>query len=1279
MSKIFKYFVLAIFFFCSALIINAQNTSPVNQSEDNKIVELSLTFLKAYARYDLKVMDSLCAFSAEAKKVIRQPNWANWENKGNLVFDGAVNQFTKINKEKALARITLSLREEDLNGKEILNPMSFDFSLIKDNSKWKISNIGATARWLSIELLSAQDNRFIKEIIIREKKYLNSDELTIVLEDLQDYISQNQKKIIKIIEIIVSEVDSPKYKAAVLYEQGRLLLNSNKLTEAEKVLSEAQILSQTAGNELLNAQSLILLGEINLKNKKETEADQLFTKGVNYFLDKSNLLDQQLRWIRIAGNDYFNEEKYEQARKYYIKAEELAEKANNLPWQVFLIKDIGDCDFGLKRYAEALQYYRRILAILERPESQAGFYYGWGDETINLPIISTAIAFTLEKINQNSEAEQSFLNACDLAYKKNSAKELHYSCGALVEYYFRISSDQKAIESFSKLSEKLFELKAESELVEEIKDFIIILALEKGKLNQSEKVLEYWSGKISPEKITSIYLTQLVIYERTFKWSLSQEISKKIIDSKYSTDEEKLIAIIMLAEICAAQHQKREGLNWVKKAEIFAKELNDKYAIALVSMFKIIFVLDEDNDIQNITELQKIIEENADSDFIVAFASYWLGASYISLAEDDYKANSELVKKGISIIQKSIEIYNRPKNKEFRFAALPAYFALALIYKETGEFEVALETIKKAKEIISDNELNLMQGCLELLEAEIQIASGNITNARESFKNGIEGIDQQRRFIGGGIQGQLNYYAAFNSIFKEAVANELKSNNIENAIAITDLAKGRILRELTQKGSKPDWLTADETLKGVLSTTVIIKNGVNSKASSDETRISIKQTSDQIKTLEIDNQTAVLDYLVDDDNIHLFVLTSEPLSSSQGVSYNKYWQHYIIKYDYLVEYKIKQFQNILRNNKTEYREIAKELYRLLLKPAEKQISGKSTLIILPDSFLWQVPFQALIIGDSANKNEDRQEKFVIEQFAVQYAFSLTNLINSRQVKKERENQKINTKSKNILAIGNSTFKQQVISLKPLSETSFPFENKPKTIEFIIQDGIVRKIIPKRQIKLEPLPGAIVETNNLLKVYGVNRLDYWLNKNATKSKFIEKASSYKIIHIATHGILDDENPLNSSLVFSDFNLDAQNTAIVKNQKSKITKQIVKFSPFGEEYLLTAEEILSQLRLNADLVVLSACDTANGEVSDGEGLIGLTWAFLGAGALNVVANQWKVEDGKTPELMKEFHRQLQDKKQNNPIPVALQKSVKTLLDDPDYYHPYYWAGFVSIGAP
>lgn len=1282
MRKIIKYFVLVVFFIAyDNEISNAQNTSQnqVNQIEVNKITEVAVAFMKAYSKHDQAVMDSFIASKSEFKNKARQQIWDKWQGRENLVFDRVVNQFARINGENALARITFDLREINLGDEETLNPFSLDFTLIKEGKNWKIFNAGDSARLLVENLQAAEFEQSLLEIIRDEKAFLNSYELWDILNYLKNNVGQDKNRILEIFEMLEPQIEEQKYRKVFLFEQGWQLINSGNLSpvnekdlaRAEKSFLESISLSQNSKNDLSYASSLIGLGGVYLKKKMETEAAQVIDKGLNIFLSKLNLTDKQLTWFRNAGNIYFNQKKYEQAHKYYEQGEKIAEKSNHIPWLAVFIKDLGDCDWYAEKYPEALQQYQKLAIILERPEEKEGFLNG--AERINLPTIYATIANTLEKLNRKSEAQPLFEKSCSLTYATNSPQDLKFTCNSLIEYYFRNNSDQKAVESFNKLSEKLFELKAETELIDQLKDFVLIFGIEKGKHSQAEKIVEYWSEKLSPEKRKDIYQIQMSLYMNNYKWSLLQAVCQKIIDSEYSTNEDKLSASIGMATAYASQLQREEGLKWVNKAKIFANETNDKVSIASVKILEM-FILDEKGS-QNISQLQKFIQENSDNDFLVASANYYLGTSYFSLAEDDYKANSELVKKGIDALQKSLEIYNRPENN-YKAAALPVYFTLAVIYKETDDFQLALENIKKARAIAAETETNFMQSQLDLFEAEIQNALGDFPKAKECFKNGLPGLDTQSKYVGGGIQGQLNFYAVYHSVFQSAVNAELKTNSIDNAVAVVDLAKGRMLRELTQKDNK----------KGVITATVIKDNKMTDKNLPSKSNISVEQVSKQISSLNLNKDTAILNYFVDEDNIHLFILTSEAKMTSQEVSNQKdslqesSWRHYTIKYDYLIEYKVKRLQNLLRNNNdSNYRQIAKELYDLLLKPAEKQIDGKSTLIIIPDSFLWRLPFQALVAKDSANPNNAEKEKFVIEKFAVQYAFSLTHYIESEQVKKNRAEQQPKAGIKNVLAIGNSTFGEQIITLKPVPEVPSPFEDKPKKIESIIENGIVRKFTPPRRVQLRSLPGAAIEAKNLLKIYGVNRTDYWLDNNATKNKFIEKASSYKTIHIATHGILDDENSLNSSLVFSNFTLNGQNTIAGKTRKPIIIKQASKQSLYGEEYLLTAQEIFSDLRLNADLVILSACDTANGDVSAGEGLIGLTWAFLHAGATDVVASQWKVDDGKTPELMKEFHQQLQDKKQNNSIPIALQKSVKVLLQNQVYYHPYYWAGFVSIGSP
>jgi CHAT domain-containing protein len=105
------------------------------------------------------------------------------------------------------------------------------------------------------------------------------------------------------------------------------------------------------------------------------------------------------------------------------------------------------------------------------------------------------------------------------------------------------------------------------------------------------------------------------------------------------------------------------------------------------------------------------------------------------------------------------------------------------------------------------------------------------------------------------------------------------------------------------------------------------------------------------------------------------------------------------------------------------------------------------------------------------------------------------------------------------------------------------------------------------------------------------------------------------------------------------------------------------------------------LRADLVVLSACDTARGRFGAGEGVVGLSWAFFVAGTPTTVVSQWKVESVSTEHLMTEFHRNLQSALKNSSQKIseadALRLAVLKLNKNELYRHPFYWAGFIVVG--
>ena len=146
------------------------------------------------------------------------------------------------------------------------------------------------------------------------------------------------------------------------------------------------------------------------------------------------------------------------------------------------------------------------------------------------------------------------------------------------------------------------------------------------------------------------------------------------------------------------------------------------------------------------------------------------------------------------------------------------------------------------------------------------------------------------------------------------------------------------------------------------------------------------------------------------------------------------------------------------------------------------------------------------------------------------------------------------------------------------------------------------------------------------------------------------SNFKYVHFATHGLIDEEKPDLSSLV------------LTRNENS------------SDDGLLQATEIFN-LNLHADLVVLSACQTGLGKLVRGEGMIGLTRAFMYAGAPSVLASLWSVSDISTATLMGAFYENLINKNLNKTD--ALRKAQLTMIRDEKFAHPFYWAPFIIIG--
>jgi CHAT domain-containing protein/Tfp pilus assembly protein PilF len=192
--------------------------------------------------------------------------------------------------------------------------------------------------------------------------------------------------------------------------------------------------------------------------------------------------------------------------------------------------------------------------------------------------------------------------------------------------------------------------------------------------------------------------------------------------------------------------------------------------------------------------------------------------------------------------------------------------------------------------------------------------------------------------------------------------------------------------------------------------------------------------------------------------------------------------------------------------------------------------------------------------------------------------------------------------------------------------------------------------------LDTLPEAERQVRALGRMYGSGQSAVYVGEAATEERAKASAGGYRVFHVATHGVLSDTSPMYSHLVLS------------------------QAAQGPEDGLLEAREILG-MDLNADLAVLSACETGRGRIGAGEGVIGLTWAFFVAGCPRTVVSQWKVESASTTELMLAFHRYLKPRLETPGRRLgaaeALRQASLAVMHDARYRHPFYWAGFVLVG--
>jgi CHAT domain-containing protein/uncharacterized protein HemY len=543
--------------------------------------------------------------------------------------------------------------------------------------------------------------------------------------------------------------------------------------------------------------------------------------------------------------------------------------------------------------------------------------------------------------------------------------------------------------------------------------------------------------------------------------------------------------------------------------------------------------------------------------------------------------------KAIEYTQQSLAIARSIKDRQREGEVLGN---LGGVYISLGNYAKGIEYTQQSLAISRELKHRLGEGvALNNLGAAF-LRAGNPTEAEKMLVNGIQVWESMRQMLGSNDANKVSIFEGQAGTYRVLQQVRMAQNNPIAALEIAERGRARAFVDLlTQRLSTGD---------------------ANSVIASAPNQEQIRQIA------KAQNATLVQYSIIYDDfqiqgkskpresALYIWVIQPTGEITFRQVDLKPLWQkHKASLADLIIgnqEFLAVRSRSSLGS--TQPQPDLPTLHQLLIDPIASLLpkDPNAHVIFIPQKSLFQVPFPAL---------QDASGTYLIEKHTILTAPSIQVLDLTRQQRQKLAQKPVN--SSRALVLGNPTMP---------SVSSYP--GAPKQ-------------------PLSPLPGAEAEAIAIAPLLNTQAIT---GAQGTKAEIVQKMPQASIIHLATHGLLDDLRGLGSAIALA---------------------------PSGsDDGLLTAEEIFD-MKLQANLVVLSACNTGFGRIT-GDGVIGLSRALISAGVPSVIVSLWAVPDAPTSELMQSFYQNLQ----NNPDKAqALRQAMLTTMKT--HPQPRNWAAFTLIG--
>jgi len=407
----------------------------------------------------------------------------------------------------------------------------------------------------------------------------------------------------------------------------------------------------------------------------------------------------------------------------------------------------------------------------------------------------------------------------------------------------------------------------------------------------------------------------------------------------------------------------------------------------------------------------------------------------------------------------------------------------------------------------------------------------------------------------------------------------------------------------------------------------------------------------------LDGKTVMLEYALGADSSYLFAVTPSGISifklpskadinklatDFRGQLIPPKLQRRIVGIDVAEEQRGLGLSQGPAENVDAFAAASNALYKVAIEPAATLI-GDNRLLIVADGALSYIPFEALV--KKTEGADYASLDYLLKSNEIAYAPSAS------VIAAVRSNSTAAASGNSILIVADPVFNPDDPRLKGARAADNLSELRGLALGAAVSDVTGEAA---GRLRLARLPGTRAEADAIAGIAraGGAKSESWIDLGANEER-IDGAdvANYRIVHIATHGLLDVERPQFTGVVLS----------LVGNKTA--------------DGFLRTDEIFN-LKMRPALVMLSACETGLGKEKRGEGVVGLTRAFMYAGAPTVGVSLWSVADKSTADLMADFYKRLLSPGSHPPV-AAMRDAQLAMISGKKYSAPFYWAPFVLVG--